>query len=99
MMLSALGSAFAADACPVTSVVMHCEARCAGVNVTSYAAANPPSLYLLPPNKRQAGGALEAASMFAELASDAGDAAGPHEALTPDQLVAFIGPVQGCAAR
>ena len=34
-MLLALASAVAGDSCPVSSVVLHCEARCAGVNVTS----------------------------------------------------------------
>jgi len=97
-MLLALASAVAGDSCPVSSVVLHCEARCAGVNVTSFASANPPSHYLLSPQRREGGGAaLEAASMFAELASDARDAAGPHEALTPDQLIEFVGPVQRCA--
>jgi hypothetical protein len=39
----------AADKCIVTSIVVHCENRCAGVNATAWASVNPPSMLLMPP--------------------------------------------------
>ena len=42
-------SAAAAERCNVDAVVVHCEARCAGVNATSFSASNPAGTMLQPP--------------------------------------------------
>ena len=39
----------AAERCNVDAVVVHCEARCAGVNATSFSASNPAGTMLQPP--------------------------------------------------
>ena len=59
--LLALGAA--GDRCDVSTLVLHCESRCAGVNATSVASSNPPNKYLLRP-------AVE--PMFAQLEDGTG---------------------------
>jgi len=126
-----------ADKCVVSSVVVHCETRCAGVNATSWASTNPPSLLLMSPTVSASatsqllaelevepgdskGLAPPGAAVFAELEAQVQEPTtieaphtaglpvipgaitasqiteqtiyGPiHEAITPDELMAFVG--------
>ena len=47
--LLGLAATAAAERCNVDAVVVHCEARCAGVNATSFSASNPAGTMLQPP--------------------------------------------------
>jgi len=58
------GGASAQDRCVVSSVVVHCEARCAGVNATSWASTNPPPYLLMKPS------ASATTQLLAELESE-----------------------------
>ena len=49
------------DRCSASTVVVHCESNCAGVNATSWASTNPPAMLLLSP-KRAALAELETES-------------------------------------
>lgn len=128
-----------AERCTVTSVVVHCESRCAGINATSWANTNPPAKQLRAPSSGASASAILAeleletpapaglsppgAAVFAQLAEQQvdprltdGTAAVPgavngasyseqtvyapvHETISPDDLIALVGPVEGVEWR
>lgn len=63
----ALWSVAVAERCEVSTVVVHCEARCDGINATSYSTTAPLSEQLLPPSN--------AVELLAELEGESGGAA------------------------
>ena len=65
----------AGEHCAVSTVVVHCESNCAGVNATSWASTNPPAMLLLSPKAA----ANERSAVLAELE----DASSPPNERTP----------------
>ena len=62
LLARALASFAAAERCEISTIVVHCEARCDGINATSYSTTAPPSEQLLPPSN--------AVEMLSELESE-----------------------------
>ena len=65
----------AGEHCAVSTVVVHCESNCAGVNATSWASTNPPAMLLLSPKAA----ANERSAVLAELEA----ASSPPNEMTP----------------
>ena len=71
----------AGDRCDVTTLVLHCESRCAGVNATSVSSSNPPNKFLLTPVEKP---------MFAQLEDGTGRRLRPaREVEAVDSATAF----------
>jgi hypothetical protein len=66
----------AGDQCSVSTVVVHCESSCAGVNATSWASTNPPAMLLMNP---KIASASEKSAVLAELEAESA----PRSGLTP----------------
>ena len=95
-------SRVAGEKCAVSNIVLKCNERCAGVNVTSFASSTASHYLLSPSDGAQSSGGAPLEPAFVQLASKATRSGtttesipDAHEAepLTPDQLIAFIGPV------
>lgn len=97
----------AAERCETTSITLHCQSRCAGVNETSYTTSNPAAEQvfgasqqhallvepLAPEEAPQQGGTPTVPTAPSDTTFSNQTVYAPaHRALSPDQLIAVVGP-------
>ena len=108
-LLLSLAAAARAERCETSSVTLHCQSRCAGLNETSYSSTNPSPEQVFSGKALSSGASAQHALMVEPLPQQGGSPTVPtqpsdvefsnqtvyapaHRALSPDQLMAIVGP-------
>jgi len=108
-LLLSLAASARAERCETSSVTLHCQSRCAGLNETSYSSTNPSPEQVFSGKALSSGASAQHALMVEPLPQQGGSPTVPtqpsdvefsnqtvyapaHRALSPDQLMAIVGP-------